>query len=229
MKIIFDKILEYILKTLNKSLSPTVDVMYPNQRHQYLEIKEIITETITCIFNKITEGLCGQIQGLLDETLNTTEPSSDNGAPYVPMCYVEQFVGDIVAVNQDDINSGVDSAIDTVNRFLSDIQDQLAVISSSISDISSTVSSISGSITSALNFENIKLNVFGCDLKPSCAISDFYTLDEGGGAVEESQIPNPTSVSAAVQNPNPVTSSPLPPFATPAKTTEDVNFSFELQ
>jgi uncharacterized protein YoxC len=231
MKIVFDKILEFILKQINKSIAPTVDVMYPNQRHLYLDIKETITELITCIFNKITGNLCGQIQGALNEALDTKTPSNDikddypGDAPYIPICSVEKLTGDVIAANQQDINEGVDNILDTVNSFLSDIQSQLSSVSDNLSDVSASVSSISSSITSALSFENIKLNIFGCDLKPSCAASDYYTLQKGGGAGEEAQTPNTTSVTKATENPTPITESPVPPFAQPSKDTADLDFT----
>lgn len=231
MKIIFDKILEFILKQVNKSIAPTVDVMYPNQRHQYLDIKETITELITCLFNKITGNLCGQIQGALNQILDTKNPSrniEDNypgDAPDVPICSVEKLTGDVIAVNQQDINDGIDDVLNTINAFLSDIQSQLSTVSDSLSDISASVSSISSSITSALSFENIKLNIFGCDLKPNCAASDYYTLQKGGGAGEEAQTPNTTSVTKALESPTPITSDPLLPFAVPSKNIEDLNYA----
>jgi methyl-accepting chemotaxis protein len=231
MKIVFDKILEFILKQVNKSIAPTVDVMYPNQRHQYLDIKETITELITCLFNKITGNLCGQIQGALNQILDTTTPSRGIGddypgdAPEVDICSVEDLVGNVIATNQQDINEGIDNVLDTINAFLSDIQSQLSSVSDSLSDISASVSSISSSITSALSFENIKLNIFGCDLKPSCAASDYYTLQKGGGAGEEAQTPNTTSITKAVENPTPIVADQIPPFAQPAKNTEDIDFT----
>jgi cell division septation protein DedD len=199
--------------------------MYPNQRHQFLDIKETITELITCLFNKITGNLCGQIQGALNSILDTKNPSPDNTAPKVDMCSVEDLTGNIIAANQNDINQGIDNILDIINRFLSDIQSQLAQVSSNLSDISASVSSITSSITSALSFENIKLNVFGCDLKPSCPVSDYYTLHKGGGAGEEAQTPNATSVAKAIENPTPVTAQPLKDFAQPAKTTADLDYN----
>jgi methyl-accepting chemotaxis protein len=225
MKIVFDKILEFILKQINKSIAPTVDSMYPNQRYQFLDVKETITELITCIFNKITNNLCGQIQSALNNILDTKTPSPDNAAPKVDMCSVEKLTGDLVATNQNDINQGIDDILDIINKFLSDIQSQLAQVSSNLSDISASVSSITSSITSALSFENIKLNVFGCDLKPSCPVSDYYTLHKGGGAGEESQTPNYSSVAKNVQSATEIAFSPGVDFAQPAKTTVDLNFN----
>ena len=39
---------------------------------------------------------------------------------------------------------------------------------------------ISGGMAGALNFTNIKLNIFGCELSPNVATSDFYTFCSGG-------------------------------------------------
>jgi hypothetical protein len=236
MKIIMNKVLEYILKQINKAISPTVSTMFPNQRHLFLDIKEKITELINCIFSKITNNLCGQIQGALNKILNTKTPSNDRDpstgypgdAPFVPMCSVEEFTANIFAENQDAINGGVDSILDIINSFLSDIQKGLALASGALSDVSGAVSSISSSITSALNFENIKLNIFGCDLKPSCPVSDHYTLQSGGGASEDSQQPNFTSIAKNLQFANKISPPPLPDFALPSKSLDDLVTNIQL-
>ena len=54
MKIVFNKIMEYILKQINKGLSPTIENLPPNQRHRYFDIKMSITELITCLYNKLS-------------------------------------------------------------------------------------------------------------------------------------------------------------------------------
>jgi hypothetical protein len=232
MKIIFDKMLEYILKKINKSLSKTVDVMYPNQRHQYLDIKEQITEKIYSLFSKIAGKLCDQIRSALNRILDTKNPSRDNDpttgyngdAPEVPICSVEKFVADIIVTNQNDINNGIDEVLKGINAFLSDINSQLAEVSSSLSDISANVSSISSSLSSALRFENVALNILKGDLKPSCPVSNFYTLHKGGGASEEAQFPNYSSVAKNVQSATEITFSPGIDFAQPAKNTEDLKY-----
>ena len=53
---------------------------------------------------------------------------------------------------------------------------------------------IGGSITSALSFTNIKLNIFGCELTPTIAASDFYTFCQGGDAQTEGESPSSKSV-----------------------------------
>lgn len=228
MKIIFNKILEYILKQINKAIAPTVDVMYPNQRHLYLDIKEKITEIINCIFSKISNNLCAQIRGALNQSLDTKTPSPDNAAPFVDICSVENLTANLLVTNQDAINNGVDDVLNSINAFLSDIQAGLSAVSGAISDISALVSSISSSITTALSFANIKLNVFGCDLKPSCPASDYYTLQNGGGAAQQSQLPNITSITKAIQSADKIIPSPAPPFALPSKTLDDLVSGIQL-
>ena len=49
-------------------------------------------------------------------------------------------------------------------------------------------------VTSALSFTNIKLNIFGCELTPTIAASDFYTFCQGGDAQTEAETPSSKSV-----------------------------------
>jgi methyl-accepting chemotaxis protein len=44
---------------------------------------------------------------------------------------------------------------------------------------------IGKSIKEALSFENITLNLFGCDSKPNCPATDAFTLDAGGESVPD--------------------------------------------
>ena len=44
---------------------------------------------------------------------------------------------------------------------------------------------IGKSIKEALSFENITLNLFGCDSKPNCPATDAFTLDAGGESVSD--------------------------------------------
>ena len=220
MKIVFDKIMEYVLKLINKALSKTIPTVPPNQRYKYLDIKETITETVTCLYSKITNSLCGQIEALLNDKLNTNTPSSDNYFPIVEICSVENLTGEIVSINMPSMENEFNKIINNINAFLSDIKDELSQASGIISFAGSSISGITGSITSALSFENIKLNIFGCDLKPNCAASDFYSLQSGSGAAEQAQLPRVSQVDKSSKTP--ATGKPVKsvPFATPPKSTQ---------
>ena len=211
MKIIFDKIFEYTLKQINKAIGPLVDIMFPNQRPKFLDMKIEINELIKCLFSKITGGLLGQILSSLNGILNKCNPSSNNNAPFIPICSVEELTGNIISANMGDIDTTITGVVKSVEIFVGDIQsgldvignignitDQIGSISQSLGGIN--IPNISGSIASALSFENIVLSIFGCDTKPNCAASDFYTLQEGGGAAEEE--PRPANVTEASANPS---------------------------
>ena len=222
MKIIFDKIFEYVLKQINKEMSKTVDTMFPNQRYQYLDIKDQITELIKCLYSKITGNLCGQIQGFLNDILDTQNPSPCNGAPFVPICAVETLTGSVISANMGDMNNTISDILSIVNTFLDDIQSGIALVTGE--GYSFPIDGINGSLTSALTFENISLDIFGCDLKPSCPASDYYSLQNGSGAAEEAQQPRPGEVNKAAQNPSAVRSATQIPFATPRKDTPDQDY-----
>jgi uncharacterized protein YoxC len=225
-KVIMDKVGEYTSKTFNAEIAPLADVMFPNQRFQFLDMKIEINETFKCLFSGITDGLSDSILGALTDSLDLCNPSEDatetspGTAPFVPICSVEKLVGDVIATNLTDIEQTVEDAMSSVGTFMNDIQSGLAGLTGLIGGIK--IPDINASIASALSFENITLDIFGCDLKPNCAASDFYTLQEGGGAAEEAQLPSASGVAEESAKGSELRKPPTIPFATPAKDTEDL-------
>jgi len=226
MKIIFDKIMEYVLKQVHKSLNKTIPAVPPNRRYQYADIKQNITENIKCLYSKLTNNLCGQIQNFLDNQLEQQKAYLDenNNVNNIQMCAVEEMVGSVIGANVKDMQSGIDGALKAADEFLSDIQKYISEGSSILASIKGIVDNPTGSIAGALNFENIKLNLFGCDLKPNCAVSDYYTIQSGGAAQPQSQQPNPVSVAESAANPKPVGTSSEKPFAQPTKDSPKVTY-----
>jgi uncharacterized protein YoxC len=229
MKIIFNKIFEYTSKKINAAIGPLADTMFPNQRFQFLDMKIEVNELIKCLFSKITGGLVGQILGALKDIVDKCDPSrgrSSDGtgetgtAPFVPICSVEELTGNVIAANMGDIDKTVEDVTKSVETFLNDIQSGLSLVTGLTGGVK--IPDINGSIAAALSFVNITLDLFGCDSKPNCAASDFYTLQEGAGAAEEAQLPRPAEVNEAAKDPGPVTPATTPPFATPAKNTPDL-------
>jgi hypothetical protein len=223
MKIVFNKIKEYVLKQINKSLSPTIEQLPPNLRHTYFDVKESITELITCLYNKITNNLCGLIQGLLNNQIKRQLPKDKKLKAVKPqICSVEKLTGDVIALNMDEMTTGINGVLNNIGNFLKDSQYALGTISSGINSVQDLIGGVKGSITSALSFENIKINIFGCDLKPNCASSDYYTLANGSGASEEAQDPRVSQVDKASQG------SPTPPkveekpYAQPSQNQPDI-------
>ena len=66
------------------------------------------------------------------------------------------------------------------------------------------------------------ITFFSCDDGPSCPANDVHTLQNGGGATEQPQEPNNTSVASQAENPKVATPATEIPFATPARDTADL-------
>jgi hypothetical protein len=111
--------------------------------------------------------------------------------------------------------------IDNVNRFLDDLQSQLAGITGAMSDIMTKMGGINGSMTSALGFANIKLNVFGCELKPAASESDYYTLCTGGSGAPQQQMTSNKGVEQRANKPANIEVPPETPYVEPTKGQEN--------
>ena len=228
MKIIFDKIMEYVLKILNKALNAVVAAMPSSLRYQFGDMKEILTELILCLYNKMMEGMCDTIAGALNDAINPDQLEKDandranngvddngnlNGAPTNPRvstCYAEDLVSQVLAGRKSQIDSANNNLVENMNSYLEDVTAQLAGVSGAISgasdslnsltDIKNLIPDIGGGMAGALTFTNIKLNVFGCELEPNAAVSDFYTFCESGSGAPPSQLPSEASVAEGVEN-----------------------------
>lgn len=229
LKIIFDKIMEYVLKLLNKELTRAVSATPSSMRSMFGDIKETLVELILCLYNKITQGLCGLIEALLLAAIKPQQleqqardsVTNQRKNAEVPICYAEEIVGQVLALNKDQITEANNAILENTNAFLEDIQNQISGVSGALADITSLIGNISGSITSALNFTNLKLNIFGCELAPNVAVADFYTLARGGASQPESQLPNNKSIeNVAAKSPPAVTTTPEVPYAEPKTTTQ---------
>ena len=68
-----------------------------------------------------------------------------------------------------------------------------------LSGLLSKLSGIQGNLSQALQFENMKTNLFDFELPPNPAVSDFYQLVRGGATQAETQMP---SLEALAKNVN---------------------------
>ncbi len=226
MKPQIEKVEEFIVKKVQVTLDSPTDLLFPNQRHMMGDMKEQITQLITCVFEKIVDGLSEQILSAMKGAggcgpaadgsstdagppnmgggrgadIDQNEATPDNQAPKVPMCYVEQLVGDILSANQPAIQEPIDQITLQVDDFLKDIKNQLDELQSGLSEASGAMDSISGmmgDMASALEFSNMQFSVFGCDMDPTKMVGDKYNFQNGVGAVEDSEEPNTNEVGKA--------------------------------
>ena len=252
MKVVMNKIGEFTSKTINKILGPLGDLLFPNMRFEFLNMKLKINEKLKCLFSKLANGLGKKILDALKNLFGKKKskpsanpsPTSPTGtAPLVPMCSVEQLTGEILGSSMGDINKAAEEITQSVGTFMQDSQsglpavgkigniagqvggiagkvgaaaDKVAGIAGQVAGIAGAVGGIAGqigglggqiggllggfgnlklgdikfpdigkSIKAALSFENITLNLFGCDSKPNCPATDAFTLQSGGEAVPD--------------------------------------------
>ena len=92
----------------------------------------------------------------------------------------------------------------------------------SLGSMMSLLGGMGGSLTSALNFKNIVGNVFPFELPPNPAVSDFFTLAEGGGGLPDAQMPSMKSIADSAMKPlGDILSKPDLPFVQPLKDAVD--------
>ena len=236
MKVIYDKIAEYITKITNQGLALAVSAIPSSFRHLFADVKEKMTELTYCLYNKIVKGLFGQILDKLTKSidLDSLEKKAKEQvlsgnefqtAPRVPMCYAEDIVASTIRSTVDEVNSANDQLIKNLESFIGEIQSEIANITNEVGGVTKEISKIVGSISGAMSFTNIKLSVFGCDLSPNLAVSDFFTLDGGGGGQPHSQLPSAESINNASTVSESASSSETKQFALPAKGQESVVYN----
>ena len=234
MRIIFDKIMQYVLKILNEGLTKVVALLPSSMRYQFADMKEILTELILCLYGKLTGKLMNLVKGALEGALDinsleqqvrelTTEGSKAQTNPKVPMCYAEGITSSVLAAAKPDIDDANNNLVNNLDAYLEDITGMLAGVSGALSEVNNLIPSITGSITSALTFTNLKFSVFGCELDPSKAVSDYYTFCSGGDSQAPSQLPSNKSIDNAVDTANPPTESKTTPYVEPTSGTEDID------
>ena len=225
MKVIMDKVMEYSEKKINKEMTSAVSALPASKRWQMLDLKDNMTQNMLSSFNDITGGMSGLMEGvlnnmiglddkedgtpgLLSQAINAAFSDTSTGdekpkaIPRVPICVSEDAIAAIIDANRSKIEETNNNILNGMDAFLGDMMTELSTAGGAAGGITGVLSSlkdIKGNITSALNFENIKMNVFPFELPPNKAVSDYYTFCSGGAGAKASQIFSKPAVSEAVQ------------------------------
>ena len=215
MKPVMDKMMEYSQKSINKEMTKAVSALPAYKRMEFLDVKDGIGQNLLSSYLGMTNGNAGLIEGIIRKTLKLDEmidqfanaavndTSSDGetkkpkGMPRVPICKSEDVISTVLAVNKSLIDQTNNNLIGGIDGFLMDAIGDVADVSGGVTSIFSKLGNIKGSLTSALNFENIKMNVFPFEKTPNPAVSDYYTLCDGGGAQSQSALPSATGMEKA--------------------------------
>ena len=236
MKIIMDKIMEYVLKILNKELAKVEALIPLTMRNLFTDIKEVAQDLIVCLYNKLTGALCGLIQSILDDILGlddaekrAREQALNNDCihttPYVPICTAEDMIARVIKSCESEITEANNSIFDGINRFLDNVQSQLAGLTDQLGDLSNLFDSVVGNITAALNFINNPLSILGCELDANRVISSFYTFGSGAAAQAINQKPSNKSIENKEKTAKPATAQGEDPYVEPTNATSPVYYS----
>ena len=240
MKVIMDKIMEFAIKIFNKGMNAVVAALPSSLRHEFSDMKEVLTELILCLYNKLMDGMSDKIAGALTDAINPAQLEKDandrasSGAdsngntiddstnPQVPICYSEDIVSTVLAGSKQQIDDANNNVLDNMNAYLEDTSSMLAGVSGALSDVNNLIPDISGGMASALSFTNIKLNIFGCELEPNVATSDFYTFCSGGDGAPPGQLPSEPAVAKNLDSATAAPSQEPVPFVEPTRDTPTV-------
>ena len=251
MKVVMDKVMEYSEKKLNKEMTAAVSALPASKRWHMLDLKDNMTQNMLSSFNEMTGGMGGLMEGVLNNMLGLEDSEAGPGLitqalnaafnntstgdekpkamPRVPVCASEDAIAAVIAANKEKIEETNNNIIDGMDTFIGDMMTELSTAGGALGGITSVLSklgNIKGNMTSALNFENIKMNVFPFELPPNKAVSDFYTFCKGGAGQKQSQLPSKPAIMKAVDKVrDTVPGEVVEQFAQPTKATSNVDLT----
>ena len=105
----------------------------------------------------------------------------------------------------------------TPNDTTGSVADATPQIGQKIGQMLSQLPNMVGNISEALDFENLKTNIFPFEDAPNMAVSDFYTLARGGAGHPETEVPSAQAIAKSIPDGVSIPDIPDIPFAEPGK------------
>ena len=250
-KPIMDQMMSHAQKKLNDELTNVVSALPSSERYLFAEMKEEMNEMALCLYNGITNNLSNKLEGLLADALdidNLIAQARGNASrgkqnafldgerptiPEVPTCAAEDLMASVIVTNMETIQENNDTMLQGVNEFLNDISEKVSGVLGIADQVSkglgilgalTQLPNINTSMGAAMLFNNLSLDVFGCEEKPNEAVSDQYTFCGGGSSQPDTQITDAVTEDQAVNNGNEGSpgTDPDPGYAGPTPNTPDV-------
>jgi len=156
MKVIFDKMMEFVLKQINVVMSKVIGALPSTLTSKFGDLKETINEMILMMYNKMFDGVADQLAQTLMDTLQpakreqearefATNSKSFGGSgdgslpgkfktkPKVPMCYAESIASTVISKNRGQITEANTNVIKSLNGYIDGIQGDIDGVSSILS------------------------------------------------------------------------------------------------
>ena len=167
MKVIFDKIMEFVLKQLNIVMQQVVALMPTNLRHELGDLKEVINELILGVYNNMINGLCGQLEAALTDSIqpekkeaearanaNSTASGGDpfQTRPETPVCFAEGLTSTLLSKNQNTITESNTNVVRSLNNYIGAKQDEINSVSAGLNAGADSVMGALGGLASVGDF-----------------------------------------------------------------------------
>ena len=147
MKVLFDKIMEFVLKQLNVVMTKVIAALPSSLRNKFGDLKEKLNEMILGLYNQMIAGAADQLCSALMDELQPAEREaqarqiansqgpmgSANGAntnrfettPKVPVCYAESIASTVISKNKKTIEEANNNVVRNLNTYIDGIQGDL--------------------------------------------------------------------------------------------------------
>ena len=167
MKVIFDKIMEFVLKQLNVVMQQVVAAMPTNLRHEMGDLKETLNEMILGVYNKMISGLCGQLEAALTDSVQPEKRAAEaranaNGMaaggdpfktkPKTPICVAEGVAATMLSKNKDQITDANTNIVKSLNNYIGGKQDEINSVSAGLNAGADAVMGALGGLSSVGDF-----------------------------------------------------------------------------
>ena len=167
MKVIFDKIMEFVLKQLNIVMQQVVAAMPTNLRHEMGDLKETLNEMILGVYNKMISGLCGQLEAALTDSVQPEKRAAEARAnanamsgggdpfrtkPKTPICVAEGVASTMLSKNKNQITDANTNIVRSLNTYIGGKQDEINSVSAGLNAGADAVMGALGGLSSVGDF-----------------------------------------------------------------------------
>lgn len=149
VKGLVQKMRAYALSQFNSAIKVNVNLIPPNSRQNLRIASQTATDTISCVFNKITSVLFGLVKDAVNKIV---------GGVTAAFCSVTNVIGDVLSNILGDITSAIQGALSTV------------------SGIIGKISNFAGNVLSALDIVANIFNLFSCQEQLKCPDIDEWSF-----------------------------------------------------
>ena len=155
MKVLFDKMMEFVLKQLNVVMTKVIAALPSALRNKFGDLKEKLNEMMLGMYNQMIAGAGDQLCQALLDTLQPSKREAEarqiaenrgtgastkgsdgefKTAPKVPMCYAESIASTVISKNKDKIEEANKNVITNLNTYIDGLQGELDGVSSVLRD-----------------------------------------------------------------------------------------------